>query len=313
MGFLRLAALMWLWVVMCPAQALPSEAAPDDAESLRVVLSWATANQDLDAHLMYPGHHLYFASPQAPDAQWQGDSQSASETLRVAPLRAGESYLYAVHDFTHSSNLSSYQLARSQAKVEVYRGTALLRSYSVPQNREGNLWTVFRLTGSGELQDINGFSSVAVEPEAVFDELTPLLDEQVAVESLVKSAAPVLNAKTLNQQGEAAYRAGTFSTAMQLYRQAIELDEHYAQAYSNLALAAHKDGRIGDALEADRQAIALAHGPSAASVRASAYYDMGRIYEEAGQWSKALEQYQRAREQKLNPVYDNAIERMKNR
>ena len=64
---------------------------------------------------------------------------------------------------------------------------------------------------------------------------------------------------------------------------------------------------------ANRKAIALANGATAATVRAGAYYNIARIYEAAGQFADALRHYQLAKEQKANPVYDTAIERVQNR
>ena len=57
----------------------------------------------------------------------------------------------------------------------------------------------------------------------------------------------------------------------------------------------------------------MASGANAATVRAGSYYNIARIYEAAGQFQDALRHYQLAKEQKANPVYDTAIERVKNR
>ncbi len=75
-------------------------------------------------------------------------------------------------------------------------------------------------------------------------------------------------------------------------------------------MAYQKAGRTAEAIWANRKAIALASGATAASVRASSYYNIARIYEAAGQLDDALVQYQLAKLQKANPVYDKAIERL---
>lgn len=54
----------------------------------------------------------------------------------------------------------------------------------------------------------------------------------------------------------------------------------------------------------------MASGATAATVRTSSYYNIARIYEAAGQLDDALVQYQLAKLQKANPVYDKAIERL---
>ncbi|MCE4056027.1 tetratricopeptide repeat protein [Pseudomonas sp. Au-Pse12] len=301
----------------CPCQGLSFAMSPvlKDPQSLRVVLSWSAPGEDLDAYLSYPHRLLYYATGTGPGARMNVDSSDSSgpETLTIEQPVPGDAYVYAVHDFTHGNNPESLRLGRSQAQVFVYRGPTLMRSYRVPQNRQGNLWVVFRLTAEGQLQDIDRVLQGNQEVEARMGELDPLLENAKPIDAvLAKDEGPV-DARSLNQKGEASYRKGDFGGATVYYREAIELDPGYAQAYSNLALASRKHSRPDEAIVADRQAIALASGPSAATVRASAYYDMARIYEDAGQLATALEHYRKAREQKANPVYDKAIERLQNR
>jgi tetratricopeptide (TPR) repeat protein len=133
----------------------------------------------------------------------------------------------------------------------------------------------------------------------------------VSVQQADYSADSMERAKTLNKQGEAAYHAGNYDEAIRLYQAAIELDGNFGQAYSNLGLAFQKAGNVAEALWANRKAIALANGANAATVRASSHYNNGRLYEAASQWSDALREYRYAKGEKTNPVYDKAIERMK--
>ena len=46
-------------------------------------------------------------------------------------------------------------------------------------------------------------------------------------------------------------------------------------------------------------------------MRASSYYNIGKLYEESGQFADAQRSYEQAKSQKANPVYDKAIERVK--
>ena len=77
-----------------------------------------------------------------------------------------------------------------------------------------------------------------------------------------------------------------------------------------MGLSFQKAGRVAEAMWANRKAIALANGPTAPTVRASSHFNNGKIYETAGQWSDALREYQYAKNEKANPVYDKAIQRM---
>src|SRR5581483_7020845 len=191
-------------------------------------------------------------------------------------------------------------------------GKSLVRSYYVPKNQPGNLWTVFRITGEGEFQDINTVRGVYVDAENVLNEIDHYNNEQLQVTAANQGSIDPAHAKTLNQNGEKAYHSGDLEGAINLYRQAIDADPNYGQAYSNLGLAYQKAGRAAEAIWADRKALALASGPTAATVRASSYYNIGRLYEDAGQFDDALSNYRAAKQQKANPVYDNAIQRVSN-
>lgn len=304
-------------VVKCPCKGMTYAISPvmENLDGLRVVLTWGKSPSDLDSHMIFPGNNIYFNSKTGTDAELDVDDTDSygPETITLQKKHYGESYVYAVHDFSNRTNTGSTALSESQAKVFVYMGQSLVRTYYVPTNRTGNLWTVFRMTGSGDFQDINTFTGVLVEAKDVLNEVKPLLNDSVAVDAVVVSSAVQGDAKKLNLKGEAAYQAGNLDQAIDYFRQAIELDNSFGKAYGNLGLAYQKAGNTAESIWANRKAIALASGPTAATVRAGSYYNIARIYEAAGQFADALRHYQLAKEQKANPVYDKAIERVQNR
>ena len=304
-------------VVKCPCSGMTYAISPvmQNLDGLRVVLTWGANPSDLDSHMIFPGNNIYFRNQQGEDAHLDVDDIDGygPETITLEKKHYGESYVYAVHDYSNQGRPASRQLSASQAKVFVYMGQSLVRTYYVPQDRSGNLWTVFRMTGNGDFQDINTLSGVTVDAQDVLNEVSPLLDDKVEVAAVAVSSSAQADAKTLNRKGEEAYHAGNLQQAIDFYRQAIELNNGYGQAYSNLGLAYQKAGNTAESIWANRKAIALASGNSAATVRASSYYNIARIYEAAGQFADALRHYQLAKQQKANPVYDKAIERVQNR
>lgn len=304
-------------VVKCPCSGMTYAISPvmQNLDGLRVVLTWGANPSDLDSHMIFPGNNIYFRNQQGDDAHLDVDDVDSygPETITLEKKHYGESYVYAVHDYSNQGRPASRQLSASQAKVFVYMGQSLVRTYYVPQDRSGNLWTVFRMTGNGDFQDINTLSGVTVDAQDVLNEVSPLLDDKVEVAAVAVSSSAQADAKTLNRKGEEAYHAGNLPQAIDFYRQAIELNNGYGQAYSNLGLAYQKAGNTAESIWANRKAIALASGNSAATVRASSYYNIARIYEAAGQFDDALRQYKLAKEQKANPVYDKAIERINSR
>lgn len=116
-----------------------------------------------------------------------------------------------------------------------------------------------------------------------------------------------------NRQGEQLYHAKKYDDAVFYYREALKNDPTYAQAYSNLGLAFQRQNKLADAVWANRQAIALARGDSRATVLASSYYNIARIFEAQHQYEQALQNFIWAKSNKENKVYDNAIARMHER
>lgn len=149
-----------------------------------------------------------------------------------------------------------------------------------------------------------------VSAASVLGSVDNYLKASTEVAAVQVSAANADNARALNKAGEQAYHAGDLAQAIDLYRQAIDIDSNFGQAYGNLGLAHGKAGHTAEAIWANRKAIALASGPTAATVRAGAHYNIARLYEAAGQYADALQQYQAARREKANPVYDKAIDRV---
>lgn len=309
-------------VVKCPCDGLTYAISPvmTNLDGMRIVLTWGEEPFDLDSHLAYPGNHIYFNQRQGTDAELDVDDVDSygPETITLNKKRFGEGYVYAVQNYSNRTTPQGEELSHSQAKVFVYVGQSLVRTYNVPQG-QGNLWTVFRLNPNGDFEDINRLDGVTLRTiEDMPNKLLPILSTGESLSAPATATAStqpevqvdVAAAQALNRQGEKAYHQGDLVAAIQLYQQAIEQDGNYGQAYSNLGLAYHKQNNVPEAIWANRKAIALASGNNAPTVRASSYYNIARIYEKAGQNQEALQHYQLAKQQKANPVYDKAIERV---
>ncbi|MDD2723236.1 MAG: tetratricopeptide repeat protein [Methylovulum sp.] len=300
-------------VVKCPCAGMTYAVSPvmKNLDGMRIVLNWGQKPEDLDSHIVYPNNHVYFSNMTGTDALLDVDDTTSygPETITIDRKHDGERYVYAVHNFTDGSEPDSTRLSASHAKVFVYVGQTLVKTYYVPKNQTGNLWTVFAVTESGDFQDFNTIKGVTSHDRLQTSEFQGIIDNST-VQLTDYSADSQQNAKDLNAEGERAYHAGNYAEAIRLYQSAIELDGNYGQAYSNLGLAFQKAGNVAEALWANRKAIALANGATAATVRASSHYNNGKIYEAAGQWNDALREYHYAKREKDNTVYDKAIKRM---
>lgn len=304
-------------VVKCPCEGMTYAISPvmTNLDGMRVVLSWGETPADLDSHLMFPSGHIYFSNKEGQDANLDVDDTDSygPETVTITKKHFGDTYTYAVQDYTNKGDPSSAQLSDSRAKVFVYVGRSLVRSYSIPVGKTGNIWTVFRLNPDGEFEDINSITGEDFDRlDGNVEDLPKVL---AASGSRAISVTPAKGnaelAKKYNREGEAVYKEGNLEQAIQLFQQATELDSNYGQAFSNLGLVYQKDGKIAEAIWANRKAISLASGANAATTRANSYYNIAKIYENAGQYADALQHYQLANGQRNKPVYEAAMARVK--
>lgn len=309
-------------IAKCPCGGMTYAISPilRRLDAMRIVLNWGENPHDLDGHLAFGSDHIYFRNKSGPDAQLDVDHTDGfgPETITVTRRHPGQRYVYAVQDYSDRDDPQTTNLSLSDAKVFVYVGQTLIRTYYVPRKRAGNLWTVFTVSEAGDLQDIDAMSGIDAQgatdmkadlvfgthPGAVLAASMP------ATTGPLGSAPIPDSARRLNTQGETAYRQGDYGRAIELFREAIDLQADYGQAYSNLGLAFQKSGRVAEALWANRKAIALASGAGAPRTRASTHFNNGRIYEAAGQLDDALREYRSAVAEKYNPVYENAIRRV---
>jgi uncharacterized protein YfaP (DUF2135 family) len=299
-------------VAKCPCDGMTYALSKNMAalDGVRVVLNWGENPEDLDSHFSFPDNHVYFEQKTGEDANLDVDDTDSfgPETITLERKHDGEKYVYAVHDYNRKGTLSS----ASNAKVFVYIGQTLIKSYYVPKGKTGTLWVVFGIDELGEIHDINKFAAAADSKEA-----GRILDGYVKRASFDAAAMASADAKassaSLNKQGETAYHAKDLAGAISLYQQAIELDGDNGQAYSNLGLAFQKNNQVSEAIWANRKAIALAHGDKAGTIRASSYYNIARIYEAQSSWAEAKKNYASALANKANPVYEKAIKKMDNK
>ena len=304
----------------CPCAGMTYAISPvmTSLDGMRVVLSWGEKPFDLDSHLIFPGGHIYFDSKEGTDANLDVDDTDSygPETVTISKKHFGESYIYAVQDYSNKGLPNSNYLSASKAKVFVYVGGSLVRSYSVPAGKRGNIWTVFKLNPNGEFEDINSvttanFNDTTLGVRDLATVIMPATGSSTPASPAMQNSGYTQLARKYNREGEAVYKTGQLEQAIQLFQQATELDGNYGQAFSNLGLAYQKNGNIAEAIWANRKAISLASGANAATTRANSYYNIAKIYETAGQNADALQHYQLAYAEKNKPSYEEAIARVK--
>jgi superkiller protein 3 len=87
------------------------------------------------------------------------------------------------------------------------------------------------------------------------------------------------------------YLLGRLEAAIERFRQAVELDPEYAEAWNNLGNALAEAGRIAGAIYALRQALEIApHYADAHYSLAEALEEHGRCHEAQPHWKAYLRQ-----------------------
>lgn len=298
-------------VAKCPCDGMTYALSPvlKDLDSMRIVLNWGKNPLDLDSHLSYKNQHIYWDNKQGLAANLDVDDVDSygPETVTIDKKLDGQYYVYSVHDFSDRTQPNTNNLSNSQAKVMVYAGESLIRSYYVPTAKTGNLWTVFRISPEGEIQDINRISGTTVGASQIGSSVSNYQNQSTRVNIVPISADAQNRAKALNLKADKAYKANLFEQAAMLYQQSIDYNPNVGQTYSNLAVAYQKLNRSSEALWANQKAIALATNNN---TKAYSHYNIGKIYENNQDYAQAKQHYQLANQYKPNPSYDEAIQRV---
>ncbi|EAT11395.1 tetratricopeptide repeat protein [Bermanella marisrubri] len=301
-------------VVKCPCDNFTYALSPvmQNLDGLRVVLTWGETPRDLDSHLSFPRNHVFFSDKVGDSANLDVDDTTSygPETITIEQKFDDQRYVYAVHDYTNGANnrKDSKDMGFSNARVEVYVGQTLIRTYRVQPDKTATSWVVFGVDENGAFHDINQYLSLS--REGLASHLDSLIRATSFENHSLVTPAIKREAKQINTRGESLYHEKRLEDAMYKFQDAINLYPSYGQAYSNLGLTYQKLGRTAEALWANRKAIELASGSTKNRVQASSYYNIARIYEGNGQWQNALNNFQKAKSLRQHSAYDKGITRM---
>jgi len=232
------------------------------------VLNWGRTPLDLDLHVVYEDSHVYFEHKQGSDSFLDVDDTTSfgPETITVNKRHGGTKYVFAIHNYSAGGKYGTDTLSSSQAKVFVYVGESLIKSYYVPVKRKGALWVLFAIDDTGAVTDIDNVVDIA-EAQSVqpyLRQLTLRSDFGIPVRS---AANDVTKAKALSQSGDDALKAGKAEQAIDLYHASIALDPNQGAVYANLAKAYTKLTHTAEAAWAARKAKDLERLTAVAGLR----------------------------------------------
>ncbi|GAB6263042.1 tetratricopeptide repeat protein [Photobacterium sp. R1] len=301
-------------VVKCPCEGFTYALSPEmpNLDGLRVVLTWGSSPSDLDSHMVFPDNHVFFSSKEGDQTHLDVDDTTSygPETITVVKKKQGERYVYMVRDYSNGERQQSRALSASNARVDVYVGKTHIRSYKVRNDVKANSWVVFGIDGNGAFHDINQYLSLTRTAD-LNNHLAGILNADSFESHSMITDTMIAQAKRMNTAGEKAYQNKDYLAAMYHFQDAVNLYPDFSQAYSNLGVTYPKLDRRAEALWANRKAIELASGNRADRIKASSYYNIGRIYEASSEWQSALENFEAAQRLREHSAYQKGISRMK--
>lgn len=149
-------------VSKCPCGGLTYAISPfmTELDGMRIVLSWGQRPLDIDSHLSYQGGYVCYYQMDAVNAKLDVDDTDSfgPETITISKKLQGKKYVYAVHNFSDKDNANNANLANiSRAKVYVYIGNTLIKTYTPQEGKVGTVWIPFIIDENGNLVDINDY------------------------------------------------------------------------------------------------------------------------------------------------------------
>ncbi|MDE5936937.1 MAG: S8 family serine peptidase [Ruminococcus sp.] len=139
-----------------------------DEDEYRIILTWGDSPRDLDSHLIgsvdgnsyevYYGSKTFSYNGEIIASLDHDDTTSyGPETITLTWKENSGNCSYYVYDYTNGGNSNSMALTYSSAKVVVYKGNSLIKSYNVPIGYNGTRWNVFTIS-NGVLTTVNTIS-----------------------------------------------------------------------------------------------------------------------------------------------------------
>jgi hypothetical protein len=88
------------------------------------------------------------------DAGFGVNEDKRTETITIRKLPAGLSHSYGVRNFSKCAGLTNNDFSVANAKVEVYQGSSLIRTFFAPPTSDEQ-WRVFSLDDSANITVLN--------------------------------------------------------------------------------------------------------------------------------------------------------------
>lgn len=150
------------------------------------MLTWGEEPTDLDAHIWttideVPYEVAYYAPGSAEEPPFivlDVDDVDGFGPETVTIYRLLNTCRFAVHNYSGEQDIKV-----SQARIEIYRGSQLLRIFTVPSSGIGRWWYVFDLQANGTIVPRNVIQQDPPAPSSGLVAPLPFKESSVTIES----------------------------------------------------------------------------------------------------------------------------------
>ena len=133
-----------------------------ELDGMRIVLNWGNSPQDIDSHLSYSGGYVCYHKKEASQANLDVDDTDGygPETITITRKEQGKKYVYAVHNYSDRTSINNSNLSNvSRAKVFIYIGDTLIKTYTMPEGKKGTIWIPFLIDEMGNIVSVGEFKN----------------------------------------------------------------------------------------------------------------------------------------------------------
>ncbi len=134
----------------------------------KIRLTWQEQPQDLDSHLTFSGHHVYYNNRNDNEGHLDNDITNGfgPENVRIEYYTASSTYDFYVYSY---SECNTENPTFGKAKVEIFNSNnTLLRTFSISDDDANDLlpcyWHVFSINDQGHITSVDEFTSQGPNP-----------------------------------------------------------------------------------------------------------------------------------------------------
>jgi hypothetical protein len=307
----------------CNDSSYKLERTIEEGQGRNIVLTWGNKSLQLTALLVFPSGDVPFGNTWYPGVRYEQDVFPFTQETISINKHFNERAVYVVNwDPSADESDGTDALGYSDAVVRVFEGDHVIRTFHSTPGKFGHIWTVFAMDPNGDFSVIDQYR----DPNREWYRYQELGDWVKGYPEVIKGHGvtdrDIRDSTTLMRQGELSYKSFVDSqsrdgiiSAMELYKQALDLNPANGIAWCDLGLAYSRwYFDHGDrAAVAYKNGLTVSTGQKYGAVRAACYFGLAQGFEKESAWDKALQNYMLAEREYHRREYGEAIARINGR